>query len=468
MSGSTTFEFVNNFSTTLSAPIAPSDTTVSLAAALNASPSVTNPVVLTFNDKATGTFYEIVHVVSVSGNNLTIVRGQEGTAPLGWAVEDYAFSGPTAGQMQNFVQAPELSEYATETWVDENFAPIAGNNAQTFEVGPATESAQAPTAQQVQSNALNYGVDTSTVANQIDVAINPVDTLVDGQKITVKVANTNTGALLASVNGQGNIPIMMPAGLLAGSQQVTNLLIDSSAVANTITISVPSTFTSINNGQDFIVQIANTNTGATNLQILNAAGATVDTLPVQSMVGPLVGGELAASSIWVLRYNSAKNAMVVQGLGFGVFARVAGNASQPFASAPATQGNQVVTLGQINSRTFVSAPQPLTYVFNGNLPFLTLPHNLGALPSCFGFYLVNTTAELGYNVGDLAGVLFDDADGCWGNNPICASTQYLILATGVDYNSGTLLRVINQVDTGNADWTKVTPDNWGLIMWAKL
>lgn len=138
MSGSTTFEFVNNFSTTLSSAIGPSDTTVSLGAVLNATPSASSPIVLTFNDKATGTFYEIVHVIAVSGNNLTIVRGQEGTNALGWAAGDYAFSGPTAGQMQSFVQAPELSGYATEAWVSNEFALINGNTNETFNVAPGT------------------------------------------------------------------------------------------------------------------------------------------------------------------------------------------------------------------------------------------------------------------------------------------------------------------------------------------
>lgn len=150
MSGSTTFNFVNNFSTTISASIGQNDTTITLNSELNANPTTFNPIVLTFNDKATGTFYEIVHVVEVNGKNLTIVRGQEGTAPLSWAAGDYAFSGPTAGQMENFIQSPEMSEFALKLWVSENFASITGNSNQSFQVAPASQGTMAPQWQQVQ------------------------------------------------------------------------------------------------------------------------------------------------------------------------------------------------------------------------------------------------------------------------------------------------------------------------------
>lgn len=155
----------------------------------------------------------------------------------------------------------------------------------------------------------------------------------------------------ALISGNANQPFAvgaasLPAQAPQSSQVATDNLkfaADTSIVANTITITLPLPTNTLVNGQPFVVQIANTNTGATSLQILTAAGVTVAKLPVQSMAGALQGGELVASSIWTLRYNSTKKAMVVQGLG-------AGN--------PATQSNQFASLGQVQSG-FIPSGIPL-------------------------------------------------------------------------------------------------------------
>jgi hypothetical protein len=54
---------------------------------------------LTLRDAATRLVTEIVYATAISDTTLTVVRAQEGTAAAAWATGDYAYSGPTAGQM---------------------------------------------------------------------------------------------------------------------------------------------------------------------------------------------------------------------------------------------------------------------------------------------------------------------------------------------------------------------------------
>jgi len=64
-------------------------------------PSPTNGqyFVMVLNDQATGLIYEIVHVTNVTGDTITMVRGQEGTTAENWNAGDIVLIEPTAGQM---------------------------------------------------------------------------------------------------------------------------------------------------------------------------------------------------------------------------------------------------------------------------------------------------------------------------------------------------------------------------------
>lgn len=99
----TQFVFANNVNTALAAPLSSGGTTLTLASSANLPSSIPSGtyLALTLNDAATRLNYEIVYVTAISGATLTVVRAQEGTASLSWATGDFAFSGPTAGQMQS-------------------------------------------------------------------------------------------------------------------------------------------------------------------------------------------------------------------------------------------------------------------------------------------------------------------------------------------------------------------------------
>lgn len=101
-----TFIFANNIDTTLAGGISSASTSLTLSSTQNLPSSVPagSYLVLTLNDQATRTNYEIVYVTAISGATLTVLRGQEGTAAKAWLTGDFAFSGPTAGQMASFMQ----------------------------------------------------------------------------------------------------------------------------------------------------------------------------------------------------------------------------------------------------------------------------------------------------------------------------------------------------------------------------
>jgi hypothetical protein len=100
------FIFANNVNTTLAGGISSSSTTITVSSTLNLPTSIPSGsvLVMTLNDAATRTHYEIVYVTAISGATLTVNRAQEGTSAQTWLTGDYAFSGPTAGQMAQFSQ----------------------------------------------------------------------------------------------------------------------------------------------------------------------------------------------------------------------------------------------------------------------------------------------------------------------------------------------------------------------------
>jgi hypothetical protein len=106
-----TYAFANNVSTTLAVAINSTATTITLASSANF------PVIpagetwaITLNDRATGNFYEIMYVTAPpSGANLTVLRGQEGTAARAWNVGDYVFAADTAGILSSFINQPYLT-----------------------------------------------------------------------------------------------------------------------------------------------------------------------------------------------------------------------------------------------------------------------------------------------------------------------------------------------------------------------
>lgn len=105
----------NNAKSVLAAGISASATVLTVSSGMGSLfPSPTpgaNYFKLTIIDAATKTITEIVHVTSVSGDVMTIIRGQEGTKPRVWSTNDIVANMMTAGSLLSCLQvANNLSE----------------------------------------------------------------------------------------------------------------------------------------------------------------------------------------------------------------------------------------------------------------------------------------------------------------------------------------------------------------------
>src|SRR5487761_26424 len=101
---STKFIFANNVNTTLNGGITASATTITLSstAGLPASIPAGEYFAVTLNDAATQSVFEVVYASAISGANLTVIRGQEGTTAQAWLSGDYAYASATAGILGSF------------------------------------------------------------------------------------------------------------------------------------------------------------------------------------------------------------------------------------------------------------------------------------------------------------------------------------------------------------------------------
>jgi hypothetical protein len=107
----TIFIFSDNARSTLAAPITLSSGTLSLSPGGGArfpNPGPGQQFAVTLNDLATQSVYEVCWCTARNGDQLTVLRGQEGSSTHAWGVGDYVWNGPTAGQMNNLVQTPSM------------------------------------------------------------------------------------------------------------------------------------------------------------------------------------------------------------------------------------------------------------------------------------------------------------------------------------------------------------------------
>lgn len=140
----TIFLFANNVNTQLAGSISSSATSLTLSSAANLPTSIPagQALVLTLNDVSTRQNFEIIYATSISGATLSgLQRGQEGTVALAWATGDFAYSPPTAGQMNAFGQIG-----ANNTWSGNNtFSnPVVISPAAASSINQAVNQGQFP------------------------------------------------------------------------------------------------------------------------------------------------------------------------------------------------------------------------------------------------------------------------------------------------------------------------------------
>lgn len=101
------YVFANNAESTLAAPIAPADTSLTLAAGTGAkfpSPTGGDFFTLTLTDAATGGVTEIMLCTARTGDVCTVTRAQEGTTALNWTTGDFCSNFLTAATAATFSQ----------------------------------------------------------------------------------------------------------------------------------------------------------------------------------------------------------------------------------------------------------------------------------------------------------------------------------------------------------------------------
>ena len=177
------FLFANNVNTTLSAAATNTQTTLSLTSTVGIPTTIPSGdyFAMTLNDAATRSVFEVVYVTAVSGSNVTVLRGQEGTTANSWLAGDYIYGALTAGEISDF-------------------AFVSGNSSQPFAVAPA--SASAP------QNAPQYGQILANFAQLSDV---------------VNSFNGRQGAVSLTSGDVTNALTYVPANLSGNSGQQFNV-----------------------------------------------------------------------------------------------------------------------------------------------------------------------------------------------------------------------------------------------------
>jgi hypothetical protein len=184
----------NNASSTLAGPISPSATALNVqsgAGALFPTPGANEYFTLTLNDAATGLRYEICWCTNVTGDTLTVIRAQEGTAAQSWLANDLTSNFWTAGSMAAMAQQGQLQAFTA-----------------------------------------NQSADTGSVNNLVGT-LSPVPaslSAISGAPIIItNVRATNTGRAYLNLNGLGSLEIlnadgtsMSPGQLVVGSNIMVN------------------------------------------------------------------------------------------------------------------------------------------------------------------------------------------------------------------------------------------------------
>lgn len=160
------FLFTNNFITTLAAAVSNTATTINVAGVSTLPSNVPQGevFVVTLNDAATRSVFEILYVTAISGTTLTVERGQENTQTQNWLIGDYAFSGVTAGQMQAVQDTGIVNA--------ENIFTINGQvSLNAYNINNNTGNINANTAQ-IATNKLNISNNTTAIQNNSSAIAN--------------------------------------------------------------------------------------------------------------------------------------------------------------------------------------------------------------------------------------------------------------------------------------------------------
>jgi hypothetical protein len=327
--------FGNNVASTTSGTIFPTSTVVNVASGTGITfpqPIAGEEFIATFIDQLTGQIREIVHVTSVVGDTMTIVRAQENTQAAQWSAGSIFAHLHTAGAMAAMMQegdVPNITYVGYDISTTVNLIQVASTNPSlpnlsvdtTFEITIAN-TVTGPTQMQIQGS-LSYPVTRSDLA-----PLSPGD-LVIGQKAMMIFDGTE----FQLVNFQHLLGLIFFFGAANQSGGVNSLIC---TVPYTFPLSGP--FSGM-----LITGTVLPITGPTTLTLIGADIPTYGPYPVVDHQGELfTGGELAGMVL--LEFNM--NAIYPTGAWFinGGYPLSFLEAHLP-AGAPGAQGPQGVPGG---------------------------------------------------------------------------------------------------------------------------
>ena len=154
------FKFINNWSTTLSAALSASATSVTVVSAAGLSLTSGEVYRLTIQN-ADASLYELVDVTAISGNTLTIERGKESSTVQDWAAGSVVLCGVTAEQLDKLNSSGGGS--SNETWY------TATNN--TINIANGSKQKRTLTANATLAFTLNDGDDLTLILNPFTYAV---------------------------------------------------------------------------------------------------------------------------------------------------------------------------------------------------------------------------------------------------------------------------------------------------------
>lgn len=202
----TSFVQVNFFTTTISAALTTSDTSLSLGSTTGA-PSIPSgsvwPLILTAND-----IYEVVYVTALSGSTATIERAQEGTTAQAWASGTTIYGAFTAGAVLydgDSMTADELTVTGTATL--QGTLAVAGD---TSLAGTSAASLNVAGTAVIEGNVTLDGTTTAATLSVTDDATVGGTLGVSGATTidnNVSISSAAAGSALA-VTGPANTPVL--------------------------------------------------------------------------------------------------------------------------------------------------------------------------------------------------------------------------------------------------------------------
>jgi len=306
------------------------------------------------------TVFEVCHLLSVSGDNLTVIRGQESTTAKGWSLNDTIANFSTRGSEHRFVQVEEvqrgffLSSPATGTAnaLVISLPSTLGENSATA----ATANFRAPVL--IVPSSTNTG--STTITASVGLLNFPTNApLLKAHGVQLIAGDIQAGIpfqVIWSETAQAwyhaSVPDLSSYATIAQVQSGVNSFAQDTGTANAYVCAFIPALTARNESAPLRFKVKTTNTGACTLN------DGIGTVPlVGGAHAALQGGELLANGdAWV-----QWNATVGAGSYILLFCTGA-----PEQVAPATQTQQVVNAGQIQTQALTA------FTTAGTAPAFTL------------------------------------------------------------------------------------------------